>query len=865
MQFLSFTATNHSRAMPLDLFTATAWRIVRQGLIAATLLGLVVCANSAKGVDPNRTTDPTRPIAPAGELDAPFDPSASASEGASQPRFNLPAALPGLAGDGGIAGGLGLGDSSGEHVFFSAKLTAEEGTNRGTISLTADIEQGFHIYSITQPPKGPQKSVIELVPHPQVKLSGRFTPDQEPKLHDTGIFPVLAEEHTGKITWSAPVEFSEGVNPEELTLEISFQGQVCDDIKGSCQNIEPTKVAAKFSGTTQPADSSGVYLPKFGKLKLEGTIEPAVANPGSVITITIKATPIDGYHVYAYAPVDRPDVIANKPTLIDISRRLGWKMGEVKASSEPIFKKGDDVVGDSYYHEEPITWTTTVAVPMDATFGDFDLVGYIGYQTCLDTSCLQPTGAQFKATVTVSQDSPSGVQKLAFSDYSYAKVAELAKESSELKLAASPSGRDLPINWGTLTPILGLAFLGGLILNLMPCVLPVLGLKILSFAKQGGQSRSKVILLNVAYTAGLLSVFLVLAALVAFANMGWGEQFTQLWFRVTVTAIVFVMSLSFLGVWELPIPGFATSEKASELQSQEGVQGAFYKGIFTTVIATPCSGPFLGTVLGLTLDQPIPAIFMIFTMAGLGMASPYLLVGLFPQLSRVIPKPGAWMETFERLLGFLMLLAAVVQFSTIGAEHYTAALMLMVGLAFACWMIGRVPETATTNQKISSWFTGTAVAATIGFLAFAFLTAPHASEELPWQPYSKASLAQLQSEGKTVLVDFTADWCLTCQYNSRTAINTPKVQELVKKNGVVTLLADWTNPSPEIKDQLTALRKASIPLLVVYPAGKPQDAIVLPDLIFENQVIEALEKAGPSQGESAAAQAVVGSTNHAAR
>lgn len=864
----SLDEPNHLSAIMLDNKNTLRRTGLSIGLLATSLFALAIWVNLLGAIEPERAVEGGKPAAATPPGDTAFDPTQPAAQSSAQPRFNLQMEVPGLGGDGGlsgggIAGGLGFG-SDGENVFFSAQLKVEEGTSKGVVSLTADINDGWHVFSITQPAGGPTASKVELVDNLQVAIKGDFTADREPKIHETPFFKVPAEEHYGKVTWSAPVELAPGVDPSTVAIEIQFSGQVCSE--GTCIPIDPRSIPVKYAGTIKPVALSGVYQPPTAKLTLEGSISPSLANPGSEVTVTITAKPAAGYHVYAHDPNYDPKAIGNKPTLLVLSPRLRWEMGEVTASSNPTVKKSTVAeLPDERYYDAPITWTFPVKVPEDATFGEFSITGYMGFQTCNETSCLLPTGAQFKATVQVSPDSPTGTSPIVFSDYSFAEVEKLVTDAQALKLIATPGGRDLPINWSTLTPILGLAFLGGLILNLMPCVLPVLGLKILSFAKQGGQSRGKVIMLNVAYTAGLLLVFLILAALVSFANMGWGEQFTQLWFRVTVTAIVFVMSLSFLGVWELPIPGFATSEKASELQSQEGIQGAFYKGIFTTVIATPCSGPFLGTVLGLTLDQPIPAIFLIFTMAGLGMASPYLFVGLFPQLSRIIPKPGAWMETFERLLGFLMLLAAVVQFSTIGAEHYTATLMLMVGLAFACWVIGRIPETASTNQKITSWLTGAAAAATVGFLAFAFLAPPKADEELPWQPFSQASLAQLQSEGKTILIDFTADWCLTCQYNGRTAINTSKVNELVKKNGVVPLLADWTNPSPEIKAQLAALRKNSIPLLVIYPAGKPEDAIVLPDLLFEAQVIDALEKAGPSQSASSATSAGVGSTNRATR
>jgi suppressor for copper-sensitivity B len=753
----------------------------------------------------------------------------------------------------GLGGGFG-GPSADENVKLRGSFTVQEGGQRGLLSLEAKIAKGWHVYSVSQPDGGPGASKIKVPKNAQFKLLGPFQPDRDPVVKPPDVFKVPSEEHTGQVTWTAPIELAEGVKPEGLSLQLTYDGQVCSE--STCIPIQSRSVDATFAGYTKAPESAGVYrpAPQAARLVLTGKLEPAVVAPGGTVRVSITATTEPGWHVYAYADeaAAEAEAGANKPTLITLSGIGGGEVGQVTESNKPIEKPAADGLPAQKYYEQPVTWTVDLKVPADAQLGEYLLSGNIGFQTCKDKQCLPPSAAKFTASVPIASVMSSGEISLNFEEAKYADVATQAAELAAARAAASPAKR--AINWTALMPVLGLAALGGLILNLMPCVLPVLGLKILSFAKQGGESRAKVIMLNLAYTAGLMSVFLVLAALVAFTSMGWGEQFTHVWFRVAVTALVFVMALSFLGVWELPIPGFATSDTAGTLQQTEGVQGAFFKGMFTTVIATPCSGPFLGSVLGLTLDQPPLAIFLIFGAAGLGMAAPYLLVGMFPALSRVIPKPGAWMETFERVLGFLMLVAAVIQFSTIGSEYFVASLLLMVGLAFACWLIGRVPEYADRWRIINTWVIGGCAAAMIGFIAFSYFGPPNAEEELPWQPFSRQTLAQLQSEGKTVLVDFTADWCLTCQYNSRLAINTPKVQELVSKNGVVPLLADWTNPSPEIKSQLTALRSASIPVLAIYPAGRPGEVIILRDTLVESQVLKALEEAGPSAAAADASE-----------
>lgn len=305
----------------------------------------------------------------------------------------------------------------------------------------------------------------------------------------------------------------------------------------------------------------------------------------------------------------------------------------------------------------------------------------------------------------------------------------------------------------SLPVILGLAFVAGLILNVMPCVLPVIGLKIMSFVQQGGESRFRVFALNMWFSIGLMAVFWTLAAVAIGVGLGWGDQFSSATFSIVLIAVVFAFALSFLGVWEVPIPGFAGGNTASKLAEKEGYGGAFTKGILATVLATPCTGPFLGPALGWAVAQPTAITLLAFSAVGLGMASPYLLIGAFPKLISFLPRPGAWMDTFKQVMGFVLLGTGVWIFSFLNDGYFVPTYWLLLALAVACWLIGLVPLTAELPQKLRAWAAGTAIVAVVAVLAF---WAPakvesNASAATTKSGEKQTSGAQTESEAETAL------------------------------------------------------------------------------------------------------------------
>jgi suppressor for copper-sensitivity B len=407
------------------------------------------------------------------------------------------------------------------------------------------------------------------------------------------------------------------------------------------------------------------------------------------------------------------------------------------------------------------------------------------------------------------------------------------------------------------------AFFGGLILNIMPCVLPVIGLKILSFVEQSGHDRRKAFLLNVWYSLGLMSVFVVLGSLTVLFGFGWGQLFTYQGFDIALAAVVFVMGLSFLGVWELPIPGFAGRGKGAELASQEGAGGAFFKGVMSTVLATPCSAPLLGPALFWGTKQPPALTYAVFLATGIGMASPYLLIGAFPALVRFLPKPGAWMDTFKHAMGFVLLGTVwFILYSSVSSPMVVPTLGLLFGLWASCWWIGRISPLAETPAKVRGWFQAIAFSAVIWVLmfpgidkivpgTFGFRGVAEMSERGDGESQALALNSLLPSKGpktpQTVLVDFTADWCLTCKTLEKTVLNRQDVVDALRKNRVVTLQGDWTHGDPGVTEMLDhMLLSKQVPVVAIFSARDPNRPVVFYGSYTPQGLLDALEKAGPS-------------------
>ena len=407
------------------------------------------------------------------------------------------------------------------------------------------------------------------------------------------------------------------------------------------------------------------------------------------------------------------------------------------------------------------------------------------------------------------------------------------------------------------------AFIGGLILNLMPCVLPVIALKILGFVNEAGSSPRRTRALGGIYAVGVLFSFLVLGAIVigvkaAGHQAGWGMQFGSPIFIVCLTTLVTLVALNLFGVFEVTLGG-KTLDAAGNLASRHGASGAFFNGVLATTLATPCTAPFLAPALGFAFSQPAAIIILIFLFVGLGLSAPYVFLSWNPAWLKFLPKPGAWMEKFKIAMGFPML-ATVVWLLNIAAASYGKNVLwlgvFLVVVAFAAWIFGEFVQRGRKHKTAAAIIT---LILLIGGYAFALekeldwrTAMPEAdatgslkesADGIDWQRWSPEAVAQARAAGKIVLVDFTADWCLTCQVNKKTSIEVSSVRQKLKDLNAVAFTGDYTRTPNSITTELNRYNRAGVPLVLVYPKNADAPPIVLPEVLTPNIVLNAFNQA----------------------
>ena len=540
---------------------------------------------------------------------------------------------------------------------------------------------------------------------------------------------------------------------------------------------------------------------------LEAGFDRTAYAAGGAARLAVVLTIEEGWHVNAHVPT-YDYLIA---TALTVTTPDGWGEPEVTypPSKRVTFAFAEEPL-DVY--DGRVRIVAGLAVPAGAAAGDHAFEAAVLYQACDDESCLPPVTARRGVTLTVGDGGEAQNQDL------------FAAAAGGARAAGGGGAQRVSIAW-----MLLLGVFGGLILNAMPCVLPVLSLKVFGLVKSAGLGRSHVVTGSLATSAGILASFWALAlfavaARAAGAAVGWGVQFQQPAFVTFLAVVVVLFCLNLWGLFEIPLPRRLANALGGG--PQEGVAGHFASGLFATLMATPCSAPFLGTAVGFALAQPGPVIFAVFTAVGVGMALPYLVLAVAPGAARLLPRPGAWMETVRRLMGFLLAAAAVWLFyvlaAQVPAERLAAIELSLLALALFVWLRHHAGGAAWVRRAAAAGMAAAVVASfafSLGAAAFPGRDAAGRSGLVAWVDFDRAAAEELVAGGRLVFVDVTADWCFTCKANERLVLETVETAELFARHEVVAMKADWTNRDDDIAAFLADHGKYSIPFYLLYRPG----------------------------------------------
>ncbi|HEX2255058.1 MAG TPA: thioredoxin family protein [Thermoanaerobaculia bacterium] len=543
-----------------------------------------------------------------------------------------------------------------------------------------------------------------------------------------------------------------------------------------------------------------------------------------------------GWHVNAHQPTYEYLI----PTELTLTLPDGW--GEPELTYPEAVRRAFSFAADPLdVYEGRAMLLATVTVPAAAAAGSVPVLAAVRYQACDDRSCLPPVTVERELELVVG---PGGEAVNA------AVFADGGEGATEAAGAAGFPGV------GRLALMLLLGVVGGLILNVMPCVLPVLSLKVFGLVKAAGVGRREVVVGSLATTAGILASFWALAlfavgARAAGAAVGWGVQFQQPGFVTFLAVVVVLFCLNLWGLFEIPLPGRLATLGGGGAGGDQGLAGHFGSGLFATLMATPCSAPFLGTAVGFALAQSWPVILAIFTAVGLGMALPYLALAVAPGAARLLPKPGAWMETLKKVMGFFLAAAAVwllyVLAGQVSPERLAAIELGLLALALFVWARSRVTRRGVLRHATAAGVVGAAALAMV--LAVGAGTVARASVNaklVPWVEFDRGAAEQMAADGQLVFVDVTADWCFTCKTNERLVLETADTAALFEEHGVVPMKADWTNRDDAIAAFLADHGRYSIPFYLLYrPGAEPH---VFSELLTKGDVREAVERAAAGLG-----------------
>ncbi|HNQ39638.1 MAG TPA: cytochrome c biogenesis protein CcdA [Candidatus Cloacimonas sp.] len=525
-----------------------------------------------------------------------------------------------------------------------------------------------------------------------------------------------------------------------------------------------------------------------------------------------------------------------------------------------IYPKPTQVVSEEEWNYHPqVTLTLPFTVKQSAKAGNKQIDVLLSYNLCYETGMCDPpeeATATLSFQITENELIPATVSEEADKPPKKAQNETVTIEKSPIQETKPNASHSL----GEILKYLLFAFIGGIILNITPCVLPILPIRIMSIRNQAQKDRTKVLNHTLVYALGVLISFAVMAGIFivlqkAGESVGWGLQNQNPGFVVTLMAIVFVFALSLLGVFEITVPGMNTANKAT---SRGGYGGSFFGGIFAFLMAISCTGPFLGAALPFALALPPVLMLIFFLTIGLGFAFPFLLIGFFPKALKIIPKPGNWMIIFKEVMGFVLLIIVYTQLKTLllltDGEYLLKVLWFLVILGFSTWLYGRFVK--VENSKLTQWlFTiiplVLIIFATVNYLPFTktekieiqsksgeLIPAPNTPEG--WYIFNEDMLNKALKEGRAVFLDIGAAWCKNCMTNEKTVLFTDTMMQEFKKKNVLLLKGDFTKKDETLLAWIKKHGRAGVPFNALYIPG--EEPYIFSELLSQDEVINALNK-----------------------
>lgn len=752
------------------------------------------------------------------------------------------------------------------------------------LAVKFDIPDGFHIYWSNPGDSGLAPSVDWELPKGFSAGPLRFP---VPSKHETAglVTNILEGQPVLLTTIQPPADLRVG---QKVAIKADVNWLVC---KEACflgeQEVSITLPVAE-SAKPAPPDKDGlvfkiaerqqpVAADKAKAVSVSAKASKDTIAKGDEFTVTLEVEVKRGYHIQSNKPLSEFFI----PCEVFAEHNVGLLPGEANWPEPEI--RIDKTLGKVSEYGGKVQVTIPFKVEAPTTSESLTLGGLLKYQACDDNGrCFPPEGVPWSVNVksTTVREAQASAEPVAPASDAAAAVPPPADEpnrggsrnkADEVAAAGGFTAwlaRLGPVGW------IVLAMLGGLILNIMPCVLPVISIKVLSFVQEASESPRHVAQLGATFAAGIVVSFWILAggilALQQFTGnaQSWGALFQHPEFVVAMAAVVFVFALSLFGVFEVMLSGNA-SAKLAGVVGREGYTGAFLKGVLATLLATPCTAPFLAPAITIALAGSIADVFIVFTAVGVGMAAPYVFLTLKPAWMRHLPKPGPWMLGFKQFMGFILVGTVVWLLTVVGGLMGVSGVVWTVGflsfLGMSCWIYGRVQFHWPLSRKLSRYAMAVAVALFGGWFSYGVMYVEPAganqfvaradqidacgldwSDGIPWVPYRQGLAEELASRGYTVYVDYTAIWCLTCQANKKLVLATDKVTSKMKENRVVPMMADFTRYDPDIQEDLNRFSRDAVPLNIIVPANEPDKTIVLPVAITPGMVASRLDEAGPS-------------------